>query len=97
MIRSFQDECAEEIFHGVHTHAIHKKFPSDLVQTIQRKLDILNCAESLESLRCLPAMKEEAAVRDAHGKYSIPIDPTWRIAFEWNHGPENIEFKNAAP
>lgn len=93
MLKSFANEETEAVFHGIHTHAIRKLLPSHLVKTAERKLDILNCAESLENLALLPTLKPEI-VRDAHGKYSIPIEGTWRIAFRWNDGPSDIEIKS---
>jgi plasmid maintenance system killer protein len=94
VIKSFDDKKAETIFNGVHTHGIRIEFSSNLVKTIERKLDLLNCMESLENLRKLPSMKGETGVRDAHGKYSIPIDREFRLAFGWNDGPENVEIKS---
>lgn len=95
MIQSFDDAVAEEIFHGIYSHAVRKKFSSHLVSEVERKLDLLNASESLESLRAIPSIKAEAGVRDAHGKYSIPIDPNWRLAFGWNSGPEHVEIKSS--
>ena len=94
MIKSFADKTTEAIFHGIYTHGIRKEFSSFLVKTAERKLDLLNCAESLESLGLIPSMEGEA-VRDAHGKYSIPIDKEWRLTFRWNENPEDVEIKSA--
>ncbi len=93
MIQSFTDEATEAVFHGIHTHEIRRKLPSDLVKAAERKLDILNCAESLESLHLIPSIGANA-VRDAHGKYSIPIDTEWRLTFRWNNGPADLQLKN---
>ncbi|MGC1878409.1 MAG: type II toxin-antitoxin system RelE/ParE family toxin [Rhabdochlamydiaceae bacterium] len=93
MIQSFADKTAEAIFNGIHTHGIRKDFSSDLVKAAERRLDLLNGADSLEFLHQIPSMKGEGGVRDAHGKYSIPIDTQWRLAFGWNDGPENVEIK----
>ena len=93
MIQSFTDEATEAIFHGVYTHEIRRKFPSDVVQAAERKLDLLNGIDSLEGLHFIPSIGTQA-VRDAHGKYSIPIDAEWRLAFRWNHGPSDLELKN---
>jgi len=94
MIKSFADEMTEDVFHGIYTHGIRKKFTSELIKKAEVKLDLLNCAENLESLRQIPSIKAEAAVRDAHGKYSIPIDQEWRLTFGWNDGAEKVELKN---
>lgn len=94
MIRSFADKTTEDIFHGLHTHGVRKEFSSDLVKAAERKLDLLNCAEDLESLRWIPSCQGQAAVKDAHGKYSIPIVGDWRLAFVWNKGAEKVEIKH---
>ena len=94
VIKSFADKTTENLFHGIHTHAIHKEFSSDLEKEAERKLDLLNGADSLESLRKIPSMKGEGGVRDAHGKYSIPINTVWRLSFGWNDGVENVEIKS---
>ena len=94
MIKSFANKSTESIFHGIHTHGLRKEFSSNLIKAAERKLDLLNCAESLESMRLIPSMKGEAAVRDAHGTYSIPIDKEWRISFRWNNDVEDVEIKN---
>jgi plasmid maintenance system killer protein len=94
MIKSFADEATEAIFNGLHTHGIRKAFSSNQVKNVERKLDMLNCTETLEVLHTIPSMQGEGGVRDAHGKYSIPIDSQWRLAFAWNNGPENVEIKH---
>lgn len=94
MIKSFADKMTENLFHGIHTHAIRKEFPSDVKKAAERKLDMLNCTANLDSLRRIPSLRGESGVRDAHGKYSIPIDKVWRLAFGWNDGPENVEIKS---
>ncbi len=94
MIISFADTTTEDVFHGIHTHELRKKLTSQLLKKAEIRLDLLNCAEDLESLRKIPSFNGEGAVRDAHGKHSIPIDKEWRIAFGWNDGPEKVELKS---
>ena len=84
MIKSFADEVSEEIYHGIYTHTIRKFLPAHLVKVAQRKMDILTCTDSESLASCFPSEKGEAGVRDAHGKYSIPIEGNWRIAFHWD-------------
>lgn len=94
MIESFADKTTEKIFHGIHTHGVRIGFTSGELKACVRMLDVLNSADSLDSLRQIPRIKEEASVRDAHGKYSIPVTKEHRIAFGWNSGPENVEIKS---
>ncbi len=93
MIKSFADKMTEAIFHGVHTRLIHKEFTGSIRKEAERKLDLLNSADSLETLHKIPSLRAETS-RDAHGKYSIPINSEWRLAFGWDEGPENVEIKN---
>ncbi len=93
MIKSFSDKSTEAIFHGIYTHGVRKSFSSALVKAAERKLDLLNSIDSFDHLKTIPSIRAEAA-RDAHGKYSIPIDREWRLVFGWNDGPENVEIKN---
>lgn len=94
VIKSFADKMTENIFNGIHTHEIRKDLSSGLVKAAERRLDLLNCADGLESLHKLPSMKGEGGVRDGHGKYSIPISTEWRLVFGWNDGAENVELKS---
>jgi proteic killer suppression protein len=84
MIKSFANQESEQIYHGIHTHAIRKDLSSYLVKVAQRKMDMLNCIDSFDHIpACFPATGE-AGVRDAHEKHSIPIEGNWRIAFRWD-------------
>jgi toxin HigB-1 len=94
MIRSFANKETEEVFHGVHTHAIHKTIPSHLLKLTEERLDLLNGADSYESLCLIPSIHSDV-VCDAHGKYSIPIQDNWRLCFRWNKdGPCDVEIKS---
>jgi proteic killer suppression protein len=93
VIQSFTDKITEALFHGIHTHAIRKQLSSNQVKSAEYKLDLLNAAETLESLETIPSLQGEAGVRDAHGKYSIPITQDWRLAFTWSGGPGDVELK----
>lgn len=94
MIHSFEDSITEEIFHGTHSHAVRKRFPSGTVKRIQRTLDLLNAAPTLEALQEIPSHKPDPLVRDAHASYSIPVDATLRITFHWTaHGPARVQVR----
>lgn len=94
MLMSFANTETKEAFDGIYSHAIRKQLPTELRKKIERRLDLLNCADNIASLAALPSMRDEACVRDAHGKYSIPIEGTIRLAFRWEHdGPADVEIK----
>ena len=56
------------------------------------KLEVLNAALSLDSLRIPPGNRLEALKGDRKGQYSIRINDQWRICFEWIDGDaQNVE------
>ena len=59
-----------------------------------KRLEILDAAQSLADLACLPSNRLEALKGDRAGQYSIRINQQWRICFEWPAhapGPSNVE------
>lgn len=79
MIKSFVCKETEKLFYG--------RFSSRLPQDIQRaaaiKLNVLNAASILETLRVPPSNHLEALHHDRQGQYSIRINKQWRICFTW--------------
>lgn len=79
MIKAFKCKETEKIFRG--------QFSTKLPQTIQRtaaiKLNILNAASIIETLRVPPSNHLEALHHDREGQYSIRINKQWRICFIW--------------
>ena len=58
----------------------------------EKRLEILDAADSLNDLAVLPSNRFEALSGDRQGQYSIRINRQWRICFEWSgNGPENVE------
>lgn len=58
----------------------------------QRKLDLLNAAPTLESLRVPPGNRLEALKGDRHGHYSIRVNEQFRVCFRWTAaGPAEVE------
>jgi proteic killer suppression protein len=58
----------------------------------EKRLEILDAAETLGDLAALPSNRLEALRGDRNGQYSIRINRQWRICFEWPaDGPENVE------
>ncbi|MEI7670138.1 MAG: type II toxin-antitoxin system RelE/ParE family toxin [Pseudomonadota bacterium] len=60
----------------------------------ERRLDILEVAESKNDLMQLPSNGFEALGGNRLGQFSIRINKQWRICFEWtdeNERPFNIE------
>ena len=58
----------------------------------RRKLDLLNAAVSLASLRAPPGNRLEALKYDRSGQHSIRINEQYRICFVWtDEGAEQVE------
>jgi proteic killer suppression protein len=85
MIASFANQMTEDLFHGNGSHRLREHVPIFLVKTAERKLDILNAAEDLDSLRLLPNNRIAHLDHNAHGKYKMPIGEGWALAFRWNN------------
>lgn len=92
MIRSFYDEGTEDVFNRRRTKAARRACPEQLRRTAERKLDQLNAAISLGSLRIPPGNHLEALRTDRQGQHSIRINDQYRICFVWTEeGPTRVE------
>ena len=79
MIRSFKDSEAEKIFNG----RLSRKLPQNIQRVAARKLEQLNAATILETLRVPPGNRLEQLSRDRKGQHSIRVNDQWRICFVW--------------
>jgi proteic killer suppression protein len=79
MIKSFKSKETEKLFQG--------RFSSKLPQAIQRsaaiKLEVINAATVLKTLRVPPSNYLEELQGDRKGQHSIRINRQWRICFTW--------------
>jgi proteic killer suppression protein len=79
MIRSFRNKAAEKIFERERV----KKYDIKVQRLAQRKLIVLDAAESLSELRVPPGNRLEKLSGDRKGQHSIRINDQWRICFRW--------------
>ncbi len=87
MIKSYRHKRTGEFANGKRV----KSFQGFKKQA-EKRLEILDAADSLSDLAALPGNRFEALTGDRHGQYSIRINKQWRICFEWpSDGPENVE------
>ena len=92
MIPSFYDQGTEDVFNRCRTKAARRTCPEALWRVAQRKLDQLNVAVSLTSLRIPPGNHLETLSKDRQGQHSIRINDQYRICFMWtDEGPERVE------
>ncbi len=82
MIRSFRDRETEKVFRREGT----RKLPLDVQRIAQRKLAILDAAESLQDLRVPPGNRLDRLSGDREGQHSVRIDDQWRLCLGWRDG-----------
>ncbi|MBT4160720.1 MAG: type II toxin-antitoxin system RelE/ParE family toxin [Gammaproteobacteria bacterium] len=79
MIKSFRDKETEKIFRG----QFSRKLPQDIQRVAARKLEQLNAATLLETLRVPPGNRFEALSHNRQGQHSIRVNDQWRVCFVW--------------
>ena len=82
MIKTFKCKEAERVFDG----KFSRKLPENIQRAAARKLEMLNAANELNSLRIPPSNHLESLKGDRAGQYSIRINDQWRICFTWRNG-----------
>jgi len=87
MIKSFKCKDTEKLFNDLDV----RKFRG--ISRIARiKLEVLNAAVSLNSLRVPPGNRLEQLKGNRNDQYSIRINDQWRICFLWNEeGVHHVE------
>ena len=85
----YRDKLTERFAKGERV----KQFQSFKEQA-ERRLDLLEAAQTVDDLKRLPSNRFEALGGDRRGQYSIRINQQWRVCFEWpetTDRPFNIE------
>ncbi len=80
MIKKFKCKDTEKLFNDIDV----KKFRA-FSRIARMKLEILNAAVSLNSLRIPPGNRLELLKGDRDGQHSIRINNQWRICFTWRN------------
>jgi len=87
VIQSFRDADTARVWRREHV----RRLGSDLQRIANRKLLILDAAETLNDLRVPPGSRLEQLRGDRAGQHSIRINDQWRICFTWTStGPTNV-------
>ena len=79
MIKSFKCKDTEKLFNDFSV----KRFRS-ISRSARIKLELLNAAVSLQSLRVPPGSRLEQLKGNRKGQYRIRINDQWRICFVWS-------------
>ena len=87
MIRSFRCKHPRALFEG---HCVRAWLP--IRRAAERKLQMLDSAQTLAFLRSPPGNRLEALAGDRRGQHSLRINDQWRLCFIWtDSGPESVE------
>jgi proteic killer suppression protein len=87
VIQSFAEKDTERVWRRVHV----TKFGPDLQRAANRKLLMLDAAETLNDLRIPPGNLLEQLHGNREGQHSILVNEQWRICFTWTSaGPEDV-------
>jgi proteic killer suppression protein len=88
VIQSFGDKETELVWNRTHV----RKFGSDLQRIANRKLLIVDAADSINDLRIPPGNRPEQLRGNRQGQHSIRVNDQWRICFTWtSSGPTDVE------
>jgi toxin HigB-1 len=92
VIVSFADQGTEDIFNGRDTKAARRACSRNLWNVARRKLDQLNAASRLDTLRVPPGNRLEALKGDRDGQHAIRVNDQFRICFRWtNVGADAVQ------
>jgi len=84
VISSFGDRATEDIYNGVPSKGA-RRIDRRLWKVIQRKLDILEAAVSLNDLKS-PGNQLEKLKGDREGFWSIRVNDQYRVVFRFADG-----------
>lgn len=86
MIIEFKCKKTERLFNGARVAAF-----SGFSRQADKRLRILDAADTLTALRNLPSNHFEVLSGDRSGQYSIRVNRQWRICFTWDDGANDVE------
>ncbi|WP_288908768.1 type II toxin-antitoxin system RelE/ParE family toxin [uncultured Microbacterium sp.] len=88
VIQSFADESTRKIWAREHV----RKIGPEIQRAAQKKLRLLNAAETINDLRIPPGNRLEKLAGDRDGQHSIRINDQYRICFVWTPaGPTDVQ------
>lgn len=92
MIHGFAGRGTEDIFNRRGSRQARRTCPQPVWDVARRKLDMLNAAVSLASLRLPSGNALEPLKGDRQGQHSVRINEQYRLCFVWTaNGPTDVE------
>ena len=85
-IRSFADRDTETVWRDRRV----RRFQGVQAQA-KRRLNVLNAVATLDDLRNNPGARLHRLRGDREGQWAIAINERYRIVFDWDDGPANVE------
>ena len=86
MIIDFKCKWTARLFNGERVPAF-----SGFSRQADKRLRLLDAAETLEALKALPSNRFESLSGDRAGQYSIRVNLQWRVCFIWDDGAREVE------
>ena len=85
-IRSFADKDTETVW-------LDRRVPryQNIQARAKRRLNVLAAAVTLDDLRNNPGARLHRLRGDRGGQWAIAINKQYRVVFDWNDGPANVE------
>ena len=74
------------MFNGEHVPAF-----SGFKRQAEKRLRLLDAADTLEALQALPSNRFESLSGDRTGQHSIRVNIQWRVCFIWGEGAHDVE------
>jgi len=86
VIIDFKCKRTARLFNGERVPAF-----SGFSRQADKRLRLLDAAETLEALKALPSNRFESLSGDRAGQYSIRVNLQWRVCFIWDDGAREVE------
>lgn len=81
MIKGWADKESRKLFEGKRS-----KVPTKIQERALSKLQTLDAAPSLETLRKVPGNRLETLKGDRERQHSIKVNDQYRVCFRWENG-----------
>jgi proteic killer suppression protein len=85
MVRSVLDATTQDIWDGTNSKAA-RRIPKELWKNARRKIDMIDSASGVESLKVPPSNGLHALKGSRDGQHAIKINAQYRVCFRMENG-----------